>query len=78
MTEPVDHKNLGDAERLAGGLPGLLMEADKVAHTFMKGVHGRRRVGLAAGCGARAARHRAPGAHRRDGAAAGIGWTAGA
>ncbi len=46
MTEPVDHKNLGDAERLAGGLPGLLMEADKVAHTFMKGVHGRRRVGL--------------------------------
>ena len=46
MTETGDHKNLENAERLAGGLPGLLLEADKVAHTFMKGVHGRRRVGL--------------------------------
>lgn len=40
-----DHKNLAEAERLAGNLPGLLLEAEKVAHTFMKGVHGRRRVG---------------------------------
>jgi len=49
MTEqrpPHDQHNLAEAERLAGGLPGLLLEADKVAHTFMKGVHGRRRVGL--------------------------------
>lgn len=41
----IDHKNLAEAERLAGKLPGLLLEAEKVAHTFMKGVHGRRRVG---------------------------------
>lgn len=34
------------AEELAGRLPGLLLEAEKVAHGFMKGVHGRRRVGL--------------------------------
>ncbi len=40
-----DHKILAEAERLAGKLPGLLLEAEKVAHTFMKGVHGRRRVG---------------------------------
>jgi len=40
-----DHKTLAEAERLAGKLPGLLLEAEKVAHTFMKGVHGRRRVG---------------------------------
>jgi len=33
------------AEKLAGDLPGLLLEAEKVAHTFMRGVHGRRRVG---------------------------------
>jgi uncharacterized protein (DUF58 family) len=37
--------NLSKAERIAGNLPGLLLEADKVAHTFMKGLHGRRRVG---------------------------------
>jgi uncharacterized protein (DUF58 family) len=37
--------NLSKAEHLAGKLPGLLLEADKVAHTFMKGLHGRRRVG---------------------------------
>ncbi len=37
--------NLSRAEHLAGKLPGLLLEADKVAHTFMKGLHGRRRVG---------------------------------
>ncbi len=40
-----DHRNIAEAERLAGKLPGLLLEAEKVAHTFMKGVHGRRRVG---------------------------------
>lgn len=39
------HRNLAEGERLAGKLPGLLLEAEKVAHTFMKGVHGRRRVG---------------------------------
>lgn len=32
------------AGQLAGNL-GLLLEAEKVAHSFMKGVHGRRRVG---------------------------------
>lgn len=40
-----NHDNLAKAERLAGNLPGLLLEADRVAHTFMKGLHGRRRVG---------------------------------
>ena len=45
MTQDDSHKNLAGAERLAGTLPGLLLEAEKVAHTFMKGVHGRRRVG---------------------------------
>lgn len=45
MTEDA-HQNLAGAESLAGALPGLLLEAEKVAHTFMKGVHGRRRVGL--------------------------------
>lgn len=39
------NENIALAEKLAGGLPGLLLEAEKVAHTFMKGVHGRRRVG---------------------------------
>jgi uncharacterized protein (DUF58 family) len=41
--KPVD--NLATAERIAGKLPGLLLEAERVAHTFMKGLHGRRRVG---------------------------------
>jgi len=36
---------LSPAGRLAGHLPGLLLEAEKVAHSFMKGIHGRRRVG---------------------------------
>ena len=36
--------NLSRAGQLAGNL-GLLLEAEKVAHSFMKGVHGRRRVG---------------------------------
>lgn len=40
-----EHDNLNAAGRLAGDLPGLLLQAEKVAHTFMKGVHGRRRVG---------------------------------
>jgi uncharacterized protein (DUF58 family) len=40
-----NQENLAKAEQLAGNLPGLLLEADKVAHTFMKGLHGRRRVG---------------------------------
>ncbi|MEZ0225900.1 MAG: DUF58 domain-containing protein [Alphaproteobacteria bacterium] len=43
MTDNFD--TLAKAERIAGNLPGLLLEADKVAHTFMKGLHGRRRVG---------------------------------
>jgi uncharacterized protein (DUF58 family) len=37
--------NLSHAGKLAGNLPGLLLEAEKVAQSFMKGVHGRRRVG---------------------------------
>ncbi|MCE9507571.1 MAG: DUF58 domain-containing protein [Alphaproteobacteria bacterium] len=37
--------NLSQAGLLAGHLPGLLLEAEKVAHSFMKGIHGRRRVG---------------------------------
>jgi len=36
--------NLSKAGNVAGGL-NLLLEAEKVAHSFMKGVHGRRRVG---------------------------------
>ena len=36
--------NLSQAGKIAGNL-GLLLEAEKVAHSFMKGVHGRRRVG---------------------------------
>ncbi len=36
---------LSQAEKLAGDLPGLLLKAEKVAHSFMRGVHGRRRVG---------------------------------
>ena len=34
------------AERLAGGLPALLVAAERVAQTIAQGVHGRRRVGL--------------------------------
>lgn len=45
MTTEHRHDNINTAGRLAGDLPGLLIEAEKVAHTFMKGVHGRRRVG---------------------------------
>ena len=37
--------NLSQAGLLAGHLPGLLLEAEKVAHSFMRGIHGRRRVG---------------------------------
>lgn len=38
-------KNKGHAARIAGTVPGILLEAEKIAHTFMRGVHGRRRVG---------------------------------
>lgn len=38
-------KAKGHAARIAGSVPGILLEADKIAHTFMRGVHGRRRVG---------------------------------
>ena len=44
MTKVQD--NLSHASLLAGNLPGLLLEAEKVAHSFMRGVHGRRRVGM--------------------------------
>ncbi len=37
--------NIKKAGKIAGSLPGLLLEADKVAKSFMKGVHGRRKVG---------------------------------
>lgn len=43
MTRPRD--NLTKAGLLAGLLPGLLLEAEKVAQSFMRGIHGRRRVG---------------------------------
>src|SRR4051812_10756069 len=43
MTKSPD--NLLHAGLLAGHLPGLLLEAEKVAHSFMRGTHGRRRVG---------------------------------
>src|SRR3954466_4145843 len=36
--------NLSKAGNVAGNL-NLLLEAEKVAHSFMKGVHGRRRIG---------------------------------
>jgi uncharacterized protein (DUF58 family) len=39
-------KTLSQAGKIAGDLPGLLLEAEKVAHSFMKGIHGRRRVGM--------------------------------
>jgi uncharacterized protein (DUF58 family) len=39
-------ENLHSASSIASAMPPLLLEAQKVAHTFMKGVHGRRRVGL--------------------------------
>lgn len=37
---------LSKAGKLAGDVPGLLLEAERVAQSFMKGVHGRRRVGM--------------------------------
>ncbi|MBI3440797.1 MAG: DUF58 domain-containing protein [Proteobacteria bacterium] len=43
MTQNND--NLSRAGMLAGRLPGLLLEAERVAHSFMKGIHGRRQVG---------------------------------
>lgn len=36
----------GDAERAAGSLPPLLVEAERVAATVIQGVHGRRRTGV--------------------------------
>lgn len=36
----------GDAERAAGTLPPLLVEAERVAATVIQGVHGRRRTGI--------------------------------
>jgi len=36
----------GSAETIAGRLPGLLVEADRVAATVSQGVHGRRRTGV--------------------------------
>lgn len=44
MTESLQDR-LQAAASLAADLPGLLLEAEKVAHTFMRGVHGRRRTG---------------------------------
>lgn len=43
MIPPRD--TLSQAGLLASPLPGLLLQAEKVAHSFMRGVHGRRRVG---------------------------------
>ena len=34
------------AQRLAAPLPSLLVEAERVAHSTMQGVHGRRRAGI--------------------------------
>jgi len=34
------------AEHLAGSLPPLLAQADRVAHTIIQGMHGRRRTGV--------------------------------
>ncbi len=36
----------GEAEQLGARLPGLLVEAERVAATVSQGVHGRRRTGL--------------------------------
>ena len=36
----------GEAEQLGGRLPGLLVEAERVAATVSQGVHGRRRTGV--------------------------------
>lgn len=35
-----------EAEQLGGRLPGLLVEAERVANTVSQGVHGRRRTGV--------------------------------
>ena len=39
------HENMAQAAKLAGNLPGILLQAEKIAHTVMRGAHGRRRVG---------------------------------
>ena len=47
MFDGKSYKNpLGDAEKTAAHLPPLLVEAERVARGFMRGVHGRRRVGM--------------------------------
>lgn len=38
-------KNLMEAVKLAAAIPGLLLDADKVAQSFRRGAHGRRRAG---------------------------------
>lgn len=37
--------NIKTATDIAKNLPGLLLEAERVAHGFMRGVHGRRKIG---------------------------------
>ncbi len=39
------HDNIATAARIAGDLPGLLLDAQRVAHSVMRGLHGRRRTG---------------------------------
>ena len=38
--------NILKAGKIAASLPGLLLDAEKVAQGFMKGVHGRRKIGI--------------------------------
>lgn len=45
MTRDLPDNNLQAATRISSHLPGLLLDAERVAHTFMRGVHGRRKVG---------------------------------
>lgn len=45
MTEGMQHDRLQQAAKAAGVLPALLLQAQKVAQTFMRGAHGRRRTG---------------------------------
>ncbi len=45
--EPGDLRRLrGEAEQLGARLPGLMVEAERVAATVSQGVHGRRRTGV--------------------------------
>lgn len=45
MTADTPQQTLHAATQLAGKMPALLLEADRVAQTFMRGVHGRRKTG---------------------------------